>query len=193
MILKFTLILLFLISGSITLNAQNEHIHRAEIFENDTLAVYILPTAYIVSYKVFTSLKERRDYERLVRYVKKVYPYAKLAGNKLNKYDAILKAAKNDAERKKLMKKAEKELRDEYEGTLRNFTFSQGKILIKLIDRESAHTSYDLLQQLRSGFYASIWQGVGYIFGYNLKVHYDPKGEDQQIEQIVELIEAGVI
>lgn len=167
--------------------------YAAEIFENDTVPVIYLKPVYIVELKKFESKKEERKYTRLVRYVKKVYPYAKLASKKLQEYDTLLQAAKNDHERSKLMKKAEKELRKEYEGKLRRFTFSQGKILIKLIDRETSYSSYELLKQLRSGLYASIWQGVGKLFDYDLKVKYDPKGADRQIEQIVQLIEAGAI
>ena len=166
---------------------------RAEIFEGDTVPVIYLKPVYIVEMKKFESKKEERKYNRLVRYVKKVYPYAKLAAKKLQEYDTLLQAAKNDHERSKLMKKAEKELRKQYEGKLRSFTFTQGKILIKLIDRETSYTSYDLLKQLRSGLYASIWQGIGKIFDYDLKIKYDPKGADRQIEQIVLLIEAGAI
>jgi hypothetical protein len=159
----------------------------------DTIPVVHLKPVYIVEMKAFKSQREKRKYTRLVRYVKKVYPYAKLAASKLQEYDSLLKAAPNERSRKKLMKKAEKELRAKYEGKLRNLTFTQGKILIKLIDRETSYTSYELLKELRSGFYAAIWQGMGKLFGYNLKIKYDPEGADRQIEQIVLLIEAGAI
>lgn len=173
--------------------AQDGKVYRAHVVGADTMAVVDLKPVYIVAVRKFATEKEARKYSRLVRYVKKVYPYAKLAAKKLNDYEVLLKNAKNDRERDKLMKKAEKELRQEYEGKLRNFTITQGKILIKLIDRETQYSSYDLLKQLRSGFYASIWQGVGKIFSYDLKEKYDPQGADRQIEQIVLLIEAGAI
>lgn len=189
--LPIILILFFLFPWSI--KGQQGQAYRAEIFEGDTLPVVKLAPVYIVSMKKFKSKKEQRKYSRLVRYVKKVYPYAKLAGKKLQEYDTLLKNAKTDRERTKLMKRAEKELRNEYEGKLRKFTIGQGKILVKLIDRETSHTSYELLKLLRSGFYASVWQGLGKLFSYDLKVHYDPKGADRKIEQIVRLIEAGVI
>ncbi|MBN2746728.1 MAG: DUF4294 domain-containing protein [Bacteroidales bacterium] len=186
-------IIIVLIFFGLAAKAQQPGVFNAKIFEGDTIPVVNLQPVYIVSVKRFSSKKEEVRYTRLVRYVKKVYPYAKLAANKLNEYEIVLKAAKNDKERSKIMKRAEKELRDEYEGKLRNFTITQGKILIKLIDRETRYSSYDLLKQLRSGLYAGIWQGVGKIFGYDLKVKYDPQGEDRQIEQIVQLIEAGAI
>ncbi len=186
-------ILVVLVFLGLAAKAQQSGIYTAKIIEGDTVPVVNLQPVYIVSVRKFASHKEEVRYTRLVRYVKKVYPYAKLAAKKLNEYEVVLKAAKNDKERSKIMKRAEKELREEYEGKLRNFTITQGKILIKLIDRETRYSSYELLKQLRSGIYAGIWQGVGKIFGYDLKVKYDPQGEDRQIEQIVQLIEVGAI
>ena len=72
-------------------------------------------------------------------------------------------------------------------------TYSQGKILIKLIYRETGNSSYDIVKELRGSFSAFIWQTVARIFGYNLKTTYDPAGEDQAIERIVLMIEAGTI
>lgn len=183
--------LLFLLSEGIF--AQQGAVYRAHIFQGDTMPIVDLKPVVIVSMKKFASEKEKKQYNKLVYNVKKVYPYAKLAAKKLNDYEFQLKNAKNDRERDKLMKKAEKEIRNEYEGKLRKFTITQGKILIKLIDRETRYSSYDLLKELRSGLYASIWQGVGKLFDYDLKVKYDPNGADRQIEQIVQLIEAGAI
>jgi len=89
------------------------------------------------------------------------------------------------------MKRAEKEINKEYGGELKDLTFSQGKILIKLIDRETGETSYDLVQTLRGKFTAFFYQTFARIWGYNLKVRYDPLGEDRQIEAIVRMIELG--
>jgi len=191
--MKFKLIILSFFLFLLPKYTLGQETFRAEIFEGDTIPIITLKPVYIVEMKKFESKKAERKYNRLVRYVKKVYPYAQLAAKKLQEYDTLLQAEKNDRARSKLMKKAEKELRKEYEGKLRSFTFSQGKILIKLIDRETSYTSYELLKELRSGFYASIWQGIGKLFDYDLKIKYDPKGADRQIEQIVQLIEAGVI
>ena len=191
--MNFKIILLSAFVFFISKTTVGQQVCHAEIFENDTVPVIYLKPVYIVALKKFESKKAERKYNRLVRYVKKVYPYAKLAAKKLQEYDTLLQAAKNDRERNRLMKRAEKELRKQYEGKLRRFTFTQGKILVKLIDRETSYTSYQLLKELRSGFYASIWQGIGKLFDYNLKVKYDPKGADRQIEQIVLLIEAGAI
>ena len=120
-----------------------------------------------------------------------MYPYAKLAGLKLKEYEMVLREAKNDRERRKIMKKAEEELNAQFGPELKKLNFSQGKILIKLIDRETGNSSYALLQDLRGKFTAFVWQQFARIFGYNLKIRYNPSNEDRQIEEIVLRIESG--
>jgi len=178
---------------SVSSFAQMGYVNKGVIIDNDTISSIKLSTHYVVSQKKFKNKRQRIRYTRKVRYVKKVYPYAKLAGDKLDGYDSLLRAAPTEKARKKIMKLAEKEIRAEYEGKLRKFTIGQGKILVKLIDRETNHSSYNLLKELRGTVSAVLWQGVGRLFGYNLKVKYDPKGEDREIEQIIQLIEIGAI
>lgn len=91
------------------------------------------------------------------------------------------------------MKRAEDELRASFEKELRGLTISQGLILVKLIDRETSHTTYEVLQEFRGAAAAVFWQGLGRLFGYNLRVEYDPIGEDKMIEEIIQMIEAGAI
>jgi hypothetical protein len=141
----------------------------------------------------FTSKRQTIRYDRLVYNVKKVYPYAKLAGAKLKEYKTILKAFPTEKERKIFIKRAEKELEAEFGDEIKGLTFSQGKILIKLIYRETGNSTFDIIKDLRGSFSAFIWQTLARIFGYNLKTMYDPGGNDQPIEQIVLMIEAGVI
>lgn len=86
---------------------------------------------------------------------------------------------------------AEKELEDEFGNDIRDLTFSQGKILIKLIYRETGNSSFEIVKELRGGFTAFIFQTLASLFGYNLKTTYDPEGEDQAIEKVVQMIEAG--
>ena len=192
--MRIVLLILFsFIAFSFSVEAQNTNIHNAAINDGDTTIKMSLPAYYVVDYPSTMTKKQRRRHTRLVRYVKKVYPYAKLAGKKLQEYDSLLRNAKSEKEKRKLMKQAEKEIRAEYEGKLRKFTITQGKILVKLIDRETNHTSYELLKELRGSVNAVLWQGVGRIFGYNLKVRYDPLGKDKKIEEIVQLIEMGAI
>ena len=87
----------------------------------------------------------------------------------------------------------ERQLKKKYTPVLHRMTFSQGKLLIKLIDRETGHTSYALVKELRNGFSAFLWQNVGRIFGMNLKDTYDATGDDQFIEMLIRLYEAGYL
>jgi len=175
------------------MSAQFGKLSYGVIVDGDTIPSINLSTVYIVTPRKFKTKKQEIRYTRMVRYVKKVYPYAKLAGQKLQKYDSLLREAPNERAKKKMMKLAEKEIRAEYEGKLRKFTIGQGKILVKLIYRETNNTSYELLKELRGSVSAILWQGVGRLFGYNLKVKYEPYGADYQIEQIVRLIDIGAI
>jgi hypothetical protein len=165
----------------------------AKIVGNDTIITANLPE-FIVNSKLPHKLRViARKHSKLVYNVKKVYPYAKIAGIKLNEWEQVLKNAKSDHERKEIMKVAEQQLRDEFEDDIKKLTFTQGIILIKLVDRETGNSSYVLIQELRGKFMAFFWQTFARLFGYNLKQEYDPEGEDKEIEEIVVMIENGEI
>lgn len=165
----------------------------AEVINGDTFAVRYLPYVTIVEEKTFRSDYERRKWERLKYNVKKVYPYAKLAGQLLEKYQVELDSVKTERERKKYFKLIERELKAEFDDDIRDMTMTQGRILIKLVDRETGETSYEIVQEFRGNISAFFWQGLSKMFGQDLKSRYDPKGEDAEIESIVHLIEAGAI
>lgn len=167
---------------------------RAKVLENgDTIPVIPLKGIEVYAIKKFTSKKEEERNQKLIRNVKKVYPYAKLAGEKLLTYNSLLVNARNDRERKTIMKKVEQEIKDKYGEELKSLSFSQGKILIKLIHRETKNTSFDLVKDYRGSFVAFFYQSFARIFGYNLKVEYDPYGEDRNIETIVQMLESGAL
>lgn len=179
----------------IAVSLQAQHISqmtvRATVVVNDTLPLVDLHEVEVFSLLSPTIKREKRQLTKLIRDVKKVYPYARLAGIQLRKYNELLKKAKNERESRKIMKVAEKEINEQYGDELKNMTFSQGKILIKLIDRETGDCSYALVQDLRGNFTAFFYQAFARLWGYNLKVKYDPEGTDKQIETIVRLIERG--
>lgn len=192
---RFLITILFVLAATVSSIAQDEKVEGkiviARIVDGDTLITYDLPE-HMVSARLPHKLRSlARKNSRLVYNVKKVYPYAKLAGIKLNEYEVILRNAETDAERKKIMKLAESELKEEFEDDLKKLTFTQGLILIKLVDRETGNSSYVLIQELRGKFTAFFWQTFARLFGYNLKTEYDPDGEDRDIEEIVVLIEKG--
>lgn len=166
---------------------------RAIILNGDTIPSISLREVEIVTLVIPRTRREQKQMTKLIYNVKKVYPYAKLAGIQLRRYDKMLSEAKSDKERKQLMKQAEKEINEQYGGELKDLTFSQGKILIKLIDRETGETSYNLVSDLRGNFTAFFYQAFARLWGYDLKVKYDPEGEDAQIEAIVKMIERGQI
>lgn len=148
---------------------------------------------FIIPEKQFPNRRQFRRYTRLMYHVRKVYPYAVLAGEKMAEMERELQNMKTEKERKAYIDRMEKELFSEFEDDLRKMTITQGRILIKLVDRETGDTSYDLISELKGSFSAFFWQSIARIFGSNLKSRYDPHGEDADIEEIVRLIEMGYI
>lgn len=130
-------------------------------------------------------------YRRLVYNVKKVYPYAVLVRESIAAVNDTLTLLDNDRDRRRFIRDYEKSVFEEYEDDMRQMTITQGKILIKLIDRETQNTGYDLIKEYRSSVSAVFWQGIARIFGTNLKDRYDRDGEDYMIEKIIYELEAG--
>ena len=145
----------------------------------------------VYAHPQFPKKSDFRKYERLVYNLKKVYPYALIVRNKLLLVNSELGNIKNEKERKDYLKKVEKEVFADYEGDIRDMTITQGRLLIKLIDRETQNTSYALIKDYRGKLSAAFWQGIARIFGTNLKEEYDPNGDDALIESIVQEIDAG--
>jgi hypothetical protein len=159
------------------------------VIEGDTIYYYKLPPLL-----VFGRPSDMRKYERLVRNVKMVYPYAKEAKEYMLKLETEMMALKTERERDKFTKEVEKEIVKKYTPILKKMTFSQGKVLIKLIDRETQQTSFSILKEFRGGFSASFWNTVARLFSANLKDTYDPsQGEDAIIEHIIIMYEAGLL
>ena len=167
-----------------------------KIDENgDTLLIVYLPEVDINLMQRYLQITETRQGRRLASNVKKVYPYAKLAGAKMQEYDSILAHVTEKSERNRLMKQAEKEITDQYTEELKELTITQGLILVRLIDRETGNTSYQVVQELRGKVRAFFYQGFARLWGYNLKTEFDPHNnpEDDQIETIMTLLERGMI
>lgn len=165
--------------------------HR--IVENDTIPHVNLDEVPVIPTYKFKSRRQKRRYGKLVRNVKIVLPYARSAAQKINEINAQLATIENEKERKQFLNDAEKELFDEFEKPLRKLTFSQGRLLIKLINRETGDTTYELIKEYKGGVSAFFWQGVARLFGSNLKSEYDVDGDDLMIEHIITLIDNGII
>ena len=157
-----------------------------------------LPQVVIPEITVFPQPKDRtpramRQYTLLEFRVKKVYPIAKLAGIKIAEYNKVYMSFKTERERKDYVKNIEKELFATYEKEIQSMSIGQGRILIKLIDRETGKSSYNIIKEFKGGFSAFFWQGIAHLFGNNLKSEYDAANEDQMIEYIIWQIEMGMI
>jgi hypothetical protein len=137
------------------------------------------------------TISQYRKYERLIYNIKRAYPYAMMVRLRLDKVNQDLSEITDEKERRKYIRDFEKEVFNEYEDDMREMTITQGRLLIKLIDRETQNTSYDLIKQYRGGLTAAFWQGIARIFGTNLKDEYDPYGQDVLIELIIQDIETG--
>jgi len=185
----------FLLSAQGILNPRSDEGYHcsAIVVDGDTIPVIYYDEVYIWGNKSFRNSAESRQWERLVRNVKKAYPYAKLAGIKFNEYNQKMVGITSEKVRKDMMKQAETELEAQFGDELKNLTITQGKILLKLIDRQTSNCSYDIVKDFRGRFRAFFYQSFARIFGYNLKVKYDPLGADADIERIVLMIENGVI
>lgn len=168
----------------------NGKLYEALIIGTDTIPLVSLPPVNAVAKRTFPTKKAERKYDRLVFHVKKAYPYAKLAGKRMKEVEEELKTL-SPKERKKRLKLLEKEIKRDYEGDLKKLTFTQGRILIKLLDRETGQVSYDIVKEFRGGFTAWFFQGIAKMFNYDLKDEYDPEKDDRLIESIVLKIEAG--
>jgi len=166
---------------------------KAIVEGKDTIPVIDLPEVQVWAYwgKVSISKKVFEEWTRTKYNVKKVYPYAVLAAALLKEMDNKLAQIPSEKERKKFIKQCEKELRMKFEEDLKNLSVTQGRILMKLIYRETGKTTYQIVKEMRGGFEAAMWQALAYIFGNSMKVSYAPQGEDYMVEKAVQLVERG--
>lgn len=156
---------------------------------NDTIPIVVL-NEHIV-YPKYVKKRDQQKYNKLVRDIKKVYPFAKVVGKEVERVNPLLEKLPQK-ERKKYMREYEKALFKQYEPDLKKLTLTQGKLLIKLIDRECKQSSFDLIREYRGGLTAFFWQGFARILGANLKEDFnDAKSEDAMINRIIILIENG--
>lgn len=171
--------------------SSDEYVVKGKVVEGDTLPHIYVKEIVIFPEREFKTKREMRRYRRLVRNVKVTLPYAKLANNKLNEIENHLLTLDDEKSKRKYINKMDRVLREEYEEELKKLTISQGRILIKLIDRETGNTSYYLVKELKGSFSAFLWQSLAKLFGEDLKDEYDKEGEDKLIEEIIVLIENG--
>lgn len=185
-------IILFIGSIGTAHGQMNRMFARAVIVDGDTIPFYTLKEIQISASSCLLSAKEIKQNQRLIRNVKKMLPYAQLARKELDKLERECQNLPSK-KRKELIKKTEKEMLAQYTDELKNFTTSQGLVLLKLVDRETSKTSYVIVKDLRGKLRAGFYQTFAKVFGYNLKEEFDPKNnkKDDLINRICLMIEAG--
>ena len=134
-------------------------------------------------------LKKRQEWTRLRNAIYVTYPYARKAGNIMNEINEKTANMKNERERKKYIKSREKELKKEFADPLSELSVYQGKVLMKLINRQTGNNCYDIIKEYKGGFTARFWQTVAFFFNSNLKQPYDANGTEREMELIVQEVE----
>ncbi|MGE0560495.1 MAG: DUF4294 domain-containing protein [Flavobacteriales bacterium] len=173
----------------------NGKVMQMLIINGDTSYIFNLPVVRIVGEKLYGDAEKDKQFRRLRYHVTKVYPYAKLASQKFRDYNEELMNVGSNRKRRLLLKQKEKELKEEFADVIKKMTVTQGRVLVKLIDRETGESTYDIIKEMRGGFKAFIYQGIAKLYSGDLKERYNPKEneEDEMIERIVLMIEAGQI
>lgn len=190
--LKYLLLAIGAVCGWSLAQAQAPaELARVVVVNGDTMLSYQLAPVSVEAEVKGKAKRQARRADRLTRHVQKVYPYAQMTGKLLDQYNADLERIEKESDRELYIKLAEAELRAEFEYEIKGLTMSQGRILTKLIDRQTGTTSYELVRELKGNFNAWVWQGVAKLFGQDLKSEYDPAGDDQLVESIVRRIENG--
>ena len=171
----------------------NGYLVPACIYEGDTIASLRMPTLYCFKPLNFKNNKQRQQYTRLVRNVKKTLPIAKEVNRAIIETYEFLQTLPDEKARQKHLNAVEKSVKEQYTPRMKKLTFAQGKLLIKLINRETDSSSFELVKAFLGPFKAGFYQAFAAIFGASLKKEYHPEGDDAMVEQIVLLVESGQI
>lgn len=161
---------------------------RVEAFitpQGDTIPQSWLPTVEVSAKQTNQWRNYWRDWTRLRNAVYITYPYAKSASKVISEVNAQLVNVKDESIRKQIIKAREKELKRDFADKITKLSVYQGKVLMKLINRETGNNCYSLIQEFKGNFNAGFWQAVAFVFGSSLKQPYEPQGDDREIEKIV--------
>ena len=163
------------------------------LHEGDSIQYMEMNNVYVYPQLTFKNKKQAQAYMRLVTNVKKVLPLAKEAKQLLYETTEVLEAIPTQEAKEEHMKKVESEIFKTYKPKMKKLTYSQGKLLIKLIDRECHSSSYEMIQAFMGPFRAGFWQVFAWSFGASLKKGYDAEGVDRLTERVVLMVESGQI
>ena len=187
----FSVLLLLIVSKSIfSQNQQSDTLKvQAIVYNGDTIPMSILENIYVYALLTEEQKKAVAKYNRLRNAVYVTYPYARKSGIVLNDINANLVKYNKESERKRYIKSREKELKKEFTTPLTKLSVYQGKILMKLINRETGNNCYEIIKEYRGGLTARLYQTVAFFFDSNLKQPYDAEKEDWVIEKIVKEVQ----
>lgn len=160
-------------------------------YGSDSIPHVIMPTLYKYPALTFRDERERQRYNRLVANVKKLLPLAKLARYTIVETYDYLGTLPDKRSREAHLRRVEAGLKQQYTPVLRKLSRSQGRLLVKLIDRECNQTGYNIAKAFVGSFKANIYQAMAFCFGQSLTKHYDPEGDDRYTERVVRLVESG--
>ena len=183
------LVIYFLSCGN--LYAQDKYSPYTE--NGDSLTLLVLPDVLIYPSSGNKTDKQILEYNKLVRDVKKTLPYAKLIYAILIETYKYMQTLPSEKAREEHIKRMESDLFEQYKPILKKMTLTQGKLLIRLVDRECNQTSYELTKAFLGPFRAAFWNFFAGMFGASLKTNWEPEGKDVEAEQVVRLVEAGIL
>jgi Domain of unknown function (DUF4294) len=155
------------------------------VYNGDTMTYREMEHVYVLANMTPAQQAAYRKWTRLRNAVYVTYPYALQAGYIINEINGKLDLMPETKKRKAYIKSKEAELKKKFADPLTNLSVYQGKVLMKLINRETNNNCYELIQEYKGGFSARFWQTVAWVFGSSLKQQYDPKGPDAEMERIV--------
>ena len=164
---------------------------RLQVNSHDTFYLARMHDIYVYPKMVFKSKSQERFYWRTVRDVKKTLPFAKKLAIEMQVADQQLSELPDDKARRQWWRQHEKYLFKKYEQHFRKMTASQGQMLMKLMDRESDRTSYEIIKHYRGKASANFWQFIAKLFKNDLKEEYDATDKDRIVERVINLVEAG--
>lgn len=179
---------------------QNDLVHLVfyryktpEVIDGETVWTYLMPELPVYPPKVFRSERERKRWNRLVANVKRVLPLARRANMMLQETYEVLESLPTKEEKDAHIKAVERDIKRQYTPEMKRLTFTQGKLLIKLIDRECNQSSFEIIKAFLGPFRAGFYQIFAWTFRASLKKEYDPEGDDKLTERVVRQVEAGVL
>jgi hypothetical protein len=160
---------------------------------NDSIRVLVMNDIYVYPPQMYREFSGDVKYQKMIRDVKKTLPYAKMIYTTLIETYEYIMTMPNEEDRRKHLSRMEDDMFKEYKPVLKKMSLSQGKLLIKLVDRECNQTSYELVKAFLGSFRAGFWNIFAGMFGASLKSNWEPNGRDAATERIVEMVEMGLL